>query len=239
MKISDYNAHPNWNESLKLYDNKLEKEVIEDILFKDIEDDNTICNYAIVFGTSRIIEMKARIKTIFDLYKEKRIKKVYLSGSNNGISSKKNNQTPNKIVEENINISKLYEDDLSEAERMKKECLKVGIKEEDIIVDKEANNTLESLKNIRKYIDLKEEKSIILVTSAYHMRRCILGAIKYISPNIHYCPVIAETGYFEKDNYQNTTLGIQLANFDANHILRQAKEGIIAESDEGNYQKKK
>lgn len=239
MKISDYNAHPNWNESLKLYDNKLEKEVIEDILFKDIEDDNTICNYAIVFGTSRIIEMKARIKTIFDLYKEKRIKKVYLSGSNNGISSKKNNQTPNKIVEENINISKLYEDDLSEAERMKKECLKVGIKEEDIIVDKEANNTLESLKNIRKYIDLKEEKSIILVTSAYHMRRCILGAIKYISPNIHYCPVIAETGYFEKDNYQNTTLGIQLANFDANHILRQAREGIIAESDDENYQKKK
>jgi len=239
MKISDYNAHPNWNESLKLYDNKLEKEVIEDILFKDIEDDNTICNYAIVFGTSRIIEMKARIKTIFDLYKEKRIKKVYLSGSNNGISSKKNNQTPNKIVEENINISKLYEDDLSEAERMKKECLKVGIKEEDIIVDKKANNTLESLKNIRKYIDLKEEKSIILVTSAYHMRRCILGAIKYISPNIHYCPVIAETGYFEKDNYQNTTLGIQLANFDANHILRQAREGIIAESDDENYQKKK
>ena len=239
MKISDYNAHPNWNESLKLYDNKLEKEVIEDILFKDIEDDNTICNYAIVFGTSRIIEMKARIKTIFDLYKEKRIKKVYLSGSNNGISSKKNNQTPNKIVEENINISKLYEDDLSEAERMKKECLKVGIKEEDIIVDKEANNTLESLKNIRKYIDLKEEKSIILVTSAYHMRRCILGAIKYISPNIHYCPIIAETGYFEKDNYQNTTLGIQLANFDANHILRQAREGIIAESDDENYQKKK
>jgi len=239
MKISDYNEQPNWNASLKLYENNLKKEVIEDILFKDIEDDNTICNYAIVFGTSRIIEMKARIKTVYDLYKKKKIKKIYLSGSNNGISSIKNNQTPSKIVEENIDISKIYEDDLSEAERMKEECIKLGIKEEDIIMDKESNNSLESLKNISNNIDLKDEKSIILVTSAYHMRRCILGAIKYISPSIHYCPVIAETGYFEKDNYQNTTLGIQLANFDANHILRQAREGIIAESDEENYQKKK
>ena len=239
MKISDYKEKPIWNDSLKLYEHNLEKQVIEDILFKDIEDDHTICKYAIVFGTSRIIEMKARVKTVYNLYKEKRIKKIYLSGSNNGISSIKNNQTPNKIVEENIDISKLFEDDLSEAERMKKECLKLGIKEEDIIMDKNSNNSLESLKNMRNNIDLKDENSIILVTSAYHMRRCILGAIKYISPNIHYCPVIAETGYFEKDNYQNTTLGIQLANFDANHILKQAREGIIAESDEDNYQKKK
>ena len=239
MKISDYKEKPIWNDSLKLYENNLEKQVIEDILFKDIEDDHTICKDAMVFGTSRIIEMKARVKTVYNLYKEKRIKKIYLSGSNNGISSKKNNQTPSKIVEESINISKIFEDDLSEAERMKEECLKLGIKEEDIIMDKESNNSLESLKNISNNIDLKDEKSIILVTSAYHMRRCILGAIKYISPNIHYCPVIGETGYFEKDNYQNTTLGIQLANFDANHILRQAREGIIAESDEENYQKKK
>ena len=184
MKISDYKEKPIWNDSLKLYENNLEKQVIEDILFKDIEDDYTICKYAIVFGTSRIIEMKARIKTVYDLYKEKRIKKIYLSGSNNGISSKKNNQTPSKIVEENIGISKIFEDDLSEAERMKKECLKLGIKEEDIIMDKNSNNSLESLKNMRNNIDLKDENSIILVTSAYHMRRCILGAIKYISPNI-------------------------------------------------------
>ena len=143
MKISDYKEKPIWNDSLKLYENNLEKQVIEDILFKDIEDDNTICKYAIVFGTSRIIEMKARIKTVYDLYKEKRIKKIYLSGSNNGISSKKNNQTPSKIVEESIDISKIFEDDLSEAERMKKECLKLGIKEEDIIMDKESNNSSE------------------------------------------------------------------------------------------------
>ena len=133
MKISDYKEQPIWNDSKKLYDNNLEKHVIEDILFKDIEDD------------------------------------------------------------------------LSEAERMKKECLKLGIKEEDIIMDKDSNSSLESLKNMRNNIDLKDEKSII----------------------------------DKKNNYQNTTLGIQLANFDANHILRQAKEGIIAESDEGNYQKKK
>ena len=56
MKISDYKEQPIWNDSKKLYDNNLEKHVIEDILFKDIEDDHTICNYAIVFGTSRIIE---------------------------------------------------------------------------------------------------------------------------------------------------------------------------------------
>ena len=33
MKISDYNEQPEWNNSSKQYENKLEKQLIEDILF--------------------------------------------------------------------------------------------------------------------------------------------------------------------------------------------------------------
>ena len=130
-------------------------------------------------------------------------------------------------MEENKDISYLIDDELSEARRMMNYCISLGIKESDIIIEENANNTIESLKLIKDIINLQEGDSLILVTSGYHMRRCLAVALKYIGEYIHYCTCIAETGYFERDNYEQTSLGYELAKFDAFHIIRQARENKI------------
>lgn len=228
MKLSEYKIDAIWNKEKKLYDGELLPfSLIDEIVYNDIDDNNINAKYAIVFGISRKIEMKARVNKAYELYKNGRIKKILFTGSNKGISSKKNNQTPDYINEEVKDISEIYEDDLTEAERMKNYALSLGIKNEDIIIDIKSNNSIETLTNAKKILNLKDNDSLILITSAYHMKRCYLGALKFISNNINYGLVIAETGYFEKDNYKNTKLGIQLANFDANHLVRQARDGLI------------
>lgn len=229
MKISELAVKPLWNTKTSLYDNEISDDIIEKVLFSGIEDDNTICTYAIIFGVNRIIEFKARLNTMYELYKSKRVKKLILAGSNKGISSKKRNQTPKSVIESCSDISTLFNDDMTEAERMKNYAISLGIKEEDLIIDSSANNSVETLMHVKELIDLDKEESLILVTSGYHMRRCICGALKYISKDIHYCPVVAATGYFEKDNYTNTELGRLLASFDANRVISQVREGIISD----------
>ena len=37
----------------------------------------------------------------------------------------------------------------------------------------------------------------------------------------------APTGYFEQDNFRNTKLGREIINFEANHLVRLARENKI------------
>lgn len=54
-----------------------------------------------------------RVEKVVELYKQGRIQKVLFAGGKNGISSAKNNQTPEKIRKENESISYLIKDNLS------------------------------------------------------------------------------------------------------------------------------
>lgn len=47
--------------------------------------------------------------------------------------------------------------------------------------------------------------------------------------DLTYTLVSTETGYFEQENYRNTTLGQELLNFEANHLVRLARENKIAD----------
>ena len=162
-----------------------------------------------------------------ELYKQCRIEKVLFTGGKNGISSAKANQTPTEIKKENEEISYLMQDDLSEAERMKRYALELGIEECDILIDSISNNSNETLQNLTKYIDIENGENLTLITSAYHLKRCLASAKKYIDLDISYTLVSAETGYFEEENYQNTKLGQTLLNFEANHLVNMAREKKI------------
>ena len=66
---------------------------------------------------------------------------------------------------------------ISEAEAMKQYLLKHGIPEEHIILEDQSKNTMENLQNSRDIIFLKEGKHrVALVTSNYHVYRCLLYA---------------------------------------------------------------
>ena len=238
MKLSEFNIDPIFDKEENLYINRLTKEEIDKILFDGLEDTNAICEYGILLGISRKIEAIARAQTAAKLYKEGRIRKILITGGKNGISSSSKNQTPMDINQDNITISELFEDDYSEGYRMKllmteyaNNILHINIPEEDIILDEESNNTIENMQYAKKTFKIKEGENIIIITSGYHMRRAIGTAMKYLSNKIHYCPVIAKTGFFEKDNYYKTKLGMQLASFDANRCIEQASNGLIEDMD--------
>ena len=232
MKLSEYNIEAKWNSETRLYEGGiLPFDYIDEIVYKGIEDKGISCESALVFGNSRKIEMKARVEKAVELYKMGRIKKMLFTGGKKGISSKGMNQTPKYINEQCTDISEIFDDDFSEAERMKSYAIELGVKEDDIFIETKSNNSLETFSNAKNILNLQDGDSLILVTSGYHMKRCYAGALKYLSLAINYGFAVADTGHFEKENYQNSALGIQLANFDANHIVRQAREGLIYDID--------
>lgn len=230
MKLSEVPINPVWNQEIKNYTNdKLDYSIIDQIVFKGIFDNNLPSKYAICFGTSRKVEMCARVKKAVELYKKGRIQKVLFTGGKNGISSAKNNQTPEEVNKDNLYISYIINDDLAEAERMKNLAIELGIPTEDVIVDCESNNSNETLQNLIKFIKVKNKDNLTLITSAYHLKRCLAAAKKYVPLDLTYTLVTAETGYFEKENYQQTKLGYEILNFEANRLVHLARENKIAD----------
>lgn len=230
MKLSEAPINPIWNQEIKNYTNdRLDFSLIDQIVFEGIFDNNLPSKYAICFGTSRKIEMCARVEKAVELYKNGRIQKVLFTGGKNGISSAKNNQTPEKVNKDNLDISQIINDDLAEAERMQTYAIELGMPKEDIIIDCESNNSNETLQNLLKFINVENNDNITFITSAYHLKRCLASAKKYVPLNLNYTLVIAETGYFEKENYQHTKLGCELLNFEANRLVHLARENKIAD----------
>ncbi len=228
MHLSELPISPMWNQETKRYENDpIDLEMTNKIVFEGIEDNQRPAKYAIVFGTSRKIEMEARVKKAVELYKQKQIEKLFFTGGKNGISSAKNNQTPEEIQKENKDISYIINDNYSEAERMKKYALELGVQEEDILLDCLSNNSNETLQNLTTFLPLQEGENIILITSEYHLKRCLASALKYVSLPLTYSLIAAPTGYFEQDNYRNTKLGREIINFEANHLVRLARENKI------------
>lgn len=228
MHLSELPINPIWNNNTKRYENEfLDIETLNTIVFDGIEDNFLKADYAIVFGTSRKIEMEARVKKAVELYQNKRAKYLFFTGGKNGISSAKNNQTPEEIKKDNLDISYIIEDELSEAERMKNYAIELGVKKEDILIDNVSNNSNETLKNLSSFLSLKNGDTIILVTSEYHLKRCFASALKYVPYELNYSLISAPTGYFEKENYVHTKLGRELIQFEANHLIRLAREDKI------------
>ncbi len=91
-----------------------------------------------------------RLLQTIRLYKQKRIKKIFISGGSGSIINKK----------------------CCESNNLKNYLIKIGIPENDIITEKKSRNTRENAEFTAKIL-LNKEQSIncLLITSAFHMRR--------------------------------------------------------------------
>lgn len=90
---------------------------------------------------------------------------------------------------------------------MRKIALENGVLDEDIILEDKSTTTIENCTNIA--ILLKEEidnglQHIILVSSEWHLKRCLAIAMKHLSPNIKYSFAIAKDGIADKDSWEKT-----------------------------------
>lgn len=117
---------------------------------------------------------------------------------------------------------------------MKNLAIELGIKEEDILIDDTSNNSFENVENSFNLICNENISSIAIITSEFHLKRC-MAIIKQKIPNLEVILIPSKDGFSDSNNWflsDNTwNSGRSLATYEANLLIRYAKEKKIADTD--------
>lgn len=183
-------------------------EEIQEIVYSEIEDTLKETEYAIVFGNSMLIN--ERVNTAVEAYKKGRIKKLIFTGGINGVSNQNNDQIP-------------------EAIKMKDLAIKLGVSEEDILVEPNSNNSFENVDNVFEILP-NNISCISIITSEFHLKRC-MAIIKKKFPNIETILIASKDGFSDSDNWflsdNSWNSGRSLATYEAGLLVKYAKNKQI------------
>lgn len=183
-------------------------EDIHKIVYSDISDNGKNTEYAIVFGNNMLIN--ERVNTALEAYKIGRVKKLIFTGGVNGVSNQDNNQIP-------------------EAIRMKELAIKLGVKEDDILVEATSNNSFENVDNVFAMLP-QDINSIAIITSEFHLKRC-MAIIKKKFPNMDTILIASKDGFSDSNNWflsdNSWNSGRSLATYEAGLLVKYAKNNQI------------
>lgn len=159
-----------------------DKELINRLLFDGIEDDGKDGDLIFVFGSLKAT--KYRVPLAVELYEAKRAPHLFLSG---GTLEK------------------------PEAVSMREKAMEMGVPAASITIETKSSNTAENVLKSKKILDeqygLHQLKRILLVTTAYHMRRCCLTFKTHLPPHIEYTLCAANDQDTRKDNWWQSEVG--------------------------------
>ena len=183
-------------------------ELIDSLLFQGLEDTGENADCIIVLGSVKAAQY--RVPVAVDAYNAGRASKLMLCGG----------------ALRDFPVGKC-----SEAEHMYKAALELGVAEENIILENSSQNTVENilfaLIELQRAFWLNKVHRVLLVTTAYHMRRS-LAIARYLFPehiSIVSCP--ANDNNTRRDNWKNTPVGIERAKAEAMNIVRCVISGVI------------
>lgn len=186
----------------------LTNEVIDRLLFEDLNDNGASADCIIVLGS--IKAAKYRVPVAAKAFFSGRSEKIMLCGGK---------------------IRDFSSESMTEADNMYKKAIELGIPETSIIIEKNSQNTIEnilcSLLELQRSMWLNKVKSVLLVTTTYHMRRSLQIA-KYFFPSrigVHPCP--ADDTTTRRDNWMNTMAGIDRVKAEALKIIAYVNKGVI------------
>lgn len=183
-------------------------DVVDKLLFQDLEDTGENVDCIIVLGSVKAAQY--RVPVAVDAFKAGRANKLMLCGG-------KIREFPNGRY--------------SEAEHMAKAVLELGIPEEDIILENSSQNTVENilfaLIELQKSFWLNKVKRVLLVTTAYHMRRSLAIAQYLLPKHIDVIPCPANDNNTRRENWMNTPVGIERAKHEAMKIVSYVTNGVI------------
>ena len=118
-----------------------------------------------VFSDGRLSPwLKGRVDKALELYKEKRVKKIYASGG----------------------ISNNDEGDYPEGTAMKQYLVGQGVAAEDVIADNQGKNTYCTAEDYLKWNAKEKYQSVIVVSQFYHITRCKYIFKKLGIPHVHH-----------------------------------------------------
>lgn len=192
----------------KINEEDLTPEVIDRLLFHGLDDTEENADCILVLGSVKAA--KYRVPVAVHAYKAGRAGKIMLCGGK---------------------LRDFPDGKYSEAEHMRQAALESGAAEEDIILENSSQNTVENilfaLIKLQRTFWLNEVHRVLLVTTAYHMRRS-LAIARYLFPeHIAVLPCPANDNNTRRDNWMNTPIGIGRAKSEAMKIVRYVINGVI------------
>ena len=183
-------------------------EIVDRLLFQGLEDTGEDADCIIVLGSVKATQY--RVPVAVDAYNAGRANKLMLCGG----------------ALRDFPVGKC-----SEAEHMYKAALELGVVEENIILENSSQNTVENilfaLIELQRAFWLNKVRRVLLVTTAYHMRRS-LAIARYLFPkHIAIVPCPANDNNTRRDNWVNTPVGIERAKGEVMNIVRCVINGVI------------
>lgn len=139
-----------------------------------------------------------------------------------------------------MGVSNQNNDATPEAIKMKDLAVKLGVKEEDILIDDTSNNSFENVDNSFDLISNENITSIAIITSEFHLKRC-MAIIQKKFPGLEVILIPSKDGFSDSDNWflsdNSWNSGRSLATYEANLLIRYAKEDKIADIDILDFEK--
>ena len=186
----------------------LSVELVDRLLFQGLEDTGENVNCILVLGSVKAAQY--RVPVAVEAYKAGRVRKMMLCGGK---------------------VRAFPDGNYSEAERMRQTALASGVAEEDIILENSSQDTVENilfaLIELQRSFYLNNVHSVLLVTTAYHMRRSLAIARYLLPKHITVIPCPANDNNTRRDNWMNTQVGTDRAKKEAMKIIGSVINGII------------
>ena len=192
----------------KIKEEDLTPQVIDRLLFEGLADTGETADCIIVLGS--IKAAKYRVPVAVEAYKSGRAGKILLCGGK---------------------LRDFPDGHYSEAEHMRRAALELGIYEKDIIIENSSLNTVENLLcglvALQRALGLHNIHKVLLVTTAYHMRRS-LAIARYLFPeHIAILPCPANDTNTRRENWMESNVGIQRVKNEALKITVYVNNGVI------------
>lgn len=192
----------------KIKEEDLTPEIVGKLLFQGLEDTGENADCIIVLGS--IKAAKYRIPVAVDAYNAGRARKLILCGGK---------------------LRDFAGEKHSEAEHMRQAALALGVPKEDIIIEDKSQNTIENLLfalvEMQRAFWLNKVHRVLLVTTAYHMRRSLAMA-RYLFPeHIAVIPCPANDTNTRRDNWMNSSVGVERVKNEAMKIVVSVINGVV------------
>ncbi|MEN2766009.1 YdcF family protein [Ornithinibacillus xuwenensis] len=179
------------------------------LLFRGISDDHHSGDCIFVPGSSKAVQY--RLPKAVQLYQEGRASKILFSGG---------------VIWEG-------ESD-PEAILLKQEAIRLGVKEQDILIEDNSlhtkENVLASLLVLDRAFNLHEIERLILVSTHYHMRRLHLTFKTYMPNWIDYTLCPANDRNTREDNWNLSEIGLGRVKTESEKLIRYVKQGVLEDA---------
>lgn len=196
----------------KITEEDLTLELIDRLLFEGLQDTGETADCIIVLGSLKAA--KYRVPVAVDAYKAGRSGKIMLCGGA---------------------LRDFPDGKYSEAGHMRKAALALGVAEEDIHMEELSQNTVENIlyavAELQRNFQPNNIRRVLLVTTAYHMRRSLAIARHLFPAHISVIPCPANDTHTRRDNWMDTPVGMKRAKDEAMKIVKYVINGVIPDFD--------